>query len=195
MRGEIWGMMLVSGGGATVKIMLLHHSTGHVVWMGTTSRVGAKLFGKSALKSRMDAYNKQRHQLRRIRPDELPATSKGTLGQLPYDYYNLWVKHFGSDAYKGEPYAGDSEPKLRCHRLEALLPGQRHPSRYGGSDVDSPEKRLENYKLQYAALKEKVHSFPRAKVIVRTRAALTEQHAAQDEAQRAKEFLDWVRKS
>jgi hypothetical protein len=50
-----------------------------------------------------------------------------------------------------------------------------------------------NYKLQYNALKEKMHFFPNTKFIAWTGAANVQATTGEAEATRAKEFFDWVR--
>ncbi|MCX5638873.1 MAG: hypothetical protein NTX52_14445, partial [Planctomycetota bacterium] len=55
------------------------------------------------------------------------------------------------------------------------------------------EKRIGNYKLQYDALKQKMHEFPRTKFIVWTGAALTKQSTNLGSARLAKEFFSWVK--
>ena len=67
-----------------MKIAFLHHSTGQVVWLGTTSKVSAKVFGKSAVESWIRRLQQEeRHELR-DRGDELPDDERGLpLGQLP----------------------------------------------------------------------------------------------------------------
>ena len=104
-----------------------------------------------------------------------PTTSEGyPWANYPYDYYNIWVKHAGDAPYQGEPTLEmltkeyDVIVWKHCYPVGNILPDTGTP------DVDSAEKRLENYKLQYAELKEKMRSFPDTKFIVWTGAALTE---------------------
>jgi hypothetical protein len=183
-----------SGGGATVKIIFLHHSTGKVVWRGTTSRVMAKIFGKSAVKNWMDDYNKRSNTSYEIGEAFFPATEQGyPWANYPFDYYNIWVKNAGDTPYQGEPTLEmltkdyDVIVLKHCYPVGRILPDT------GAPDIDSEEKRLENYKLQYTALQEKMRSFPDTKFIVWTGAALTEAETTPEEAQRTREFFDWVK--
>ena len=113
-----------------------------------------------------------------------PTTSGLPLGQLPYDYYNIWVKNAGDAPYQGEPTLEmltkqyDVIVWKHCFPVGSILPDTGKP------DVDSDEKRLENYKLQYAALKEKMRSFPDTKFIVWTGAAPTRHHDPDEGAAR-----------
>jgi len=177
-----------------MKIVFLHHSTGHVVWRGTTSRWMAKIFGKSAVKSWMDSYNEKNNTRHEIEEMWFPTTSQGyPWANYPYDYYNIWVKHAGDAPYQGEPTLEmltkdyDVIVWKHCYPVGRILPDT------GTADVDSSEKRLENYKLQYAELREKMRSFPDTKFIVWTGAALTEATTSPEEARRTREFFDWVK--
>jgi hypothetical protein len=60
-------------------------------------------------------------------------------------------------------------------------------------NIDSDEKRAENYKLQYLALKQKMLEFPKTKFIVWTGAALLQSETTPENAERARKFFDWVR--
>jgi hypothetical protein len=176
------------------RIVFLHHSTGQVVWRGTTSRVSSKVFGRSAVKGWMDNYNKKNDTSYEIEEMSFPTTSEGyPWANYPYDYYNIWVRHAGDAPYQGEPtlemLTKDHDVIIwkHCFPVGDILPDT------GAADVDSPEKRLENYKLQYAKLKEKMRSFPDTQFIVWTGAALTEATTSPEKAQRTREFFDWVK--
>jgi hypothetical protein len=60
------------------------------------------------------------------------------------------------------------------------------------TDVDSEKKTLANYKLQYDALKEKIHSYANTSFVVWTGAALVEGVTNEQQASMAREFSDWV---
>ena len=177
-----------------MKIAFLHHSTGYVVWRGTTSKLMAKIFGRSAVGSWIDSYNGKNNTRYEIEEMYFPATREGyPWANYPYDYYNIWVKHAGDGPYQGEPTLEMLTKDYgvivwkHCFPVGSILPDT------GAADVDSSEKRLENYKLQYAALKDKMRSFPDTKFVVWTGAALTEASTTPDEAQRTREFFDWVK--
>jgi hypothetical protein len=75
-----------------------------------------------------------------------------------------------------------------CFPVSAIEPDT------GKADVNSQDKRIENYKLQYAALKKKLRAFPKTKFIVWTGAALVKGETNEASARRARTFFDWVRK-
>ena len=60
------------------------------------------------------------------------------------------------------------------------------------ADINSDYKSIANYKLQYAALRDKLHEFPDTKFIFWTGAAQVKSAVSEDEAKRAKEFFTWV---
>lgn len=63
----------------------------------------------------------------------------------------------------------------------------------GSPDINSSDKRIENYKLQYEALKKKMHEFPNKKFIVWTGAAKIAGDVDKESAKRARTFFEWVK--
>jgi hypothetical protein len=183
-----------SGGGDSVKIAFLHHSTGYVVWMGTTSKISAKVFNKTALGSWITDYNKQNGTSYAIEQMDFPNTGGGyPWANYPYDYYTIWVKNAGDTPYQGEPTLDMLTKQYDVIAWKHCFPVGNIQPDTGAPDIDSAEKRLENYKLQYAALKDKMRSFPDTTFIVWTGAALTEANTTPEEAQRTRQFFDWVK--
>ena len=64
---------------ATTKIAYLHHSTGEVVWLGSTSKIGVKL-GKSAVGNWITDYNKKNGTRYGIEQMNFPNTTAATRG-------------------------------------------------------------------------------------------------------------------
>jgi hypothetical protein len=62
----------------------------------------------------------------------------------------------------------------------------------GIPDINSDEKRVENYKLLYVALKEKMHEFPENKFILWTPAALVRNSTTEARAVRTRQFYEWM---
>jgi hypothetical protein len=163
-----------------MKIVFLHHSTGNKVWDG-----GMKKWIKN--------YNKQNSTDYEIVERDFPARSPYGWSNYPYDYWNIWVNHAGADEFKREPTLELLTPEYdmvvfkHCYPTSNLQPDVGQPS------VDSPEKRLENYVLQYNALKEKMHQFPDTKFLVWTGAAQVQAKTNEEEARRARTFFEWVK--
>jgi hypothetical protein len=63
----------------------------------------------------------------------------------------------------------------------------------GSANIGSATQTLENYKLQYAALKAKMRSFPNTRFIVWTGSALIQSETDPASAARAQEFATWVK--
>ena len=71
-------------------------------------------------------------------------------------------------------------------------PGSNIKEDTGNPDINSEIKSQENYKLQYDALKNKMHEFPSNKFIVWTPAVNTKNLMTEEEAIRTKLFHDWI---
>jgi hypothetical protein len=187
------------GASKPVKIVFLHHSTGQVVWIGNTPTAGFynrflfKIFGKGDVKTWISNYNEANKANYEIENIYFPTGKNYSWENYPYDYYNIWVKHAGDAPYRDEPTL-----EMLTKRYDVIIWKHCYPvgnmlADTGKPDVDSVEKRLENYKLQYLKLKEKMHSFPDKKFIVWTGAALTKYDTSPEEAQRTRQFFDWVK--
>ncbi|HUW81688.1 MAG TPA: hypothetical protein VMZ31_02685 [Phycisphaerae bacterium] len=162
------------------KILLLHHSTGECIWNG-------------GVEAWFDAYNKTNHTEYRIAEQNFPKSEPYGWSNYPYDYWNIWVRHAGDKPYKTEPTLEmltreyDVIVFKHCFPVSAIEPDTGQP------DVAGEDKRVENYKLQYAALKKKLREFAKTKFILWTGAALVEAETNEAAARRAKTFFDWVR--
>jgi len=165
--------------GEGVKILFLHHSTGRVIWDG----------GVPEWFEERNPINSS-HYL--ITEQDFPKMSPYGWNNYPYDYWNIWVNHGSPGDFKREPTLEMITEKYdvvifkHCFPVGDILPDTGDP------DVASPEKRIENYKLQYEALKEKMREFPDKKFIVWTGAALVENKTNPEKAQRTRDFFEWV---
>ncbi|HZL09349.1 MAG TPA: hypothetical protein VFC65_05080 [Prolixibacteraceae bacterium] len=177
-----------------VNIIFLHHSTGKNIWKGETSRVFYKIFKRGDVQSWFSRFNKNKGTNYQIEEMYFP-NNEGGYGwkNYPYDYYNIWIRHEGENDFMGEPTLETLTKKFNviiwkhCFPVGDILPDT------GQGDVDSEAKRVENYKLQYIRLKEKMRSFPNVSFIVWTGAALTRGSSNPEKAQRAKDFFTWVK--
>lgn len=178
------------------KIIFLHHSTGNNVWKGDDP-------GKNKLKERFnkssivldwfDEYNANNGTKYFIEEQTFPNAKPYGWHNYPYDYYNIWVKNGGDEMYMEEPtleiLTNDYDFIIfkHCFPVSKMLADSLEP------DINSKLKTLENYKLQYNALKEKMLQFPETKFLVWTGAAMVEAKLSPVLAERAKVFFDWVR--
>lgn len=161
------------------KILFLHHSTGRVVWNG----------GVPALIEQHNLANGTRHT---IEESSFPKREPYGWRNYPYDYWNIWVNHAGAAPWQDEPTLEMLAPRYDLIVFKHCFPVSNIEADTGSPDVASSRRSLENYRLQYAALREKLRSFPGTKFLVWTPAAQVEVETTPDEARRTREFHDWM---
>lgn len=166
--------------GKTVKVIYLHHSTGNNVWKGGVPEGVAE-------------HNKANGTNYRITEQAFPKEKPYGWANYPYDYWNIWVKNAGPKAFKEEPTLEMLTKDYDVIVFKHCYPVSDVKADQGSPDVASNRKSLENYKLQYAALKEKMKAFPETKFIVWTGALRAEDDTTPEMAERAKGFFEWVR--
>ncbi|HMK55572.1 MAG TPA: hypothetical protein VK448_02915 [Dissulfurispiraceae bacterium] len=162
------------------KILFLHHSTGWGVYSG------GNVPGWFA------SYNAA-HGTSYVITERSYPDSPYPWANYPYDYWNLWVHGACSS----------SNPNIECMNTlvaahdviiyKHCFPGADVLADSGSPDVGSDRKSLENYKLQYRALRNLMDSYPRKLFIVWTLAPLHRLATSSDNAARAKQFVDWVK--
>ena len=170
--------------GQKLNVLFLHHSTGNNIYNG-------------GVQQWFEKYNEGNPQKINFFQTYFPKGKKYKFfgygwKNYPYDYYNIWVKHGDEKSFKGEPTLKTLTPLWdviifkHCFPVSAIIED-------GKPDIDSPVKTLANYKLQYEALKKKLHEYPDTKFILWTGAALTEKATKPDRTERAREFFNWVK--
>jgi hypothetical protein len=166
--------------GTSAKIIFLHHSTGGVIWGGGVANSIA-------------SYNTAHSTSYQITERAFPSGSPYPWDNYPYDYWNIWVSHAGSTAYMTEPTLEMLAPQYNVIVWKHCFPVSGIGADTGSASVSSSNKTLENYKLQYAALKTKMRSFPNTRFIVWTGSALIQSETNAASAARAQEFANWVK--
>ena len=162
------------------RILFLHHSTGHNVWKGGV----AEWF---------ETYNGANGTNYQISQQEFPKDEPYGWKNYPHDYWNIWVKNAGPKPYMNEPTLEILTAKYdvivfkHCFPVAAIKPDT------GKGDVAGEEKRTENYKLQYEALKKRMKEFPKTRFILWTGAMLCKTDTDEAAARRAKDFFKWVK--
>ncbi len=186
------------------NIIYLHHSTGGVIWQGTKASIVTRaarkfspklagLVGKKALiPSLFDKYNKENNKNYLIKEMAFPKASPYGWHNYPWDYYNIWVKNAGNEPFMEEPTLEMLTKQNQVIIFKHCFPVSNIKADKDTADINSDYKSLANYKLQYAALKEKLYEFPDTKFILFTGAALVKSAVKEDEAKRAQEFFRWV---
>jgi len=174
------------------NIVFLHHSTGHSIWVGNTNMYLYKLTQKGDVQKFFDNYNKKNKTKYEITELLFPKNVPYGWNNYPYDYYNIWVKNAGEKDYMEEPTLEILTKKYEVIIFKHCFPVSRIVEDTGTPNIDSDEKRIENYKLQYDALKRKMHEFPNNKFIVWTPAVCTRNQMTEDQAKRTKQFYNWM---
>lgn len=189
-----------------MNIIYLHHSTGGVIWQGekpsiitraarkVSTGLADALGGKARLPLLFDKYNKENNKNYLIREMAFPKSSPYGWHNYPYDYYDIWVKHAGNEPYMEEPTLEMLTRQYQVILFKHCYPVSNIQPDKDSADINSDYKSLANYKLQYAALRDKMHEFPNTKFILWTGAAQVKMYISEDEAKRAKEFFQWVSK-
>jgi len=161
------------------NVIFLHHST------------GGNVYKEGTVKEWIDNYNQENGSNivinERAYPNE-PYKWKN----YPFDYWNLWIN--------GE--CDSSQPGIECMNTLAAandviifkhcFPGAHVYEDTGNPDINSERHTLENYKLQYRALREFLNDYPDNTFIVWTLAPLHRLTTNPEDARRAGEFVDWV---
>lgn len=179
------------------KIIFLHHSTGKVISYGGNgmNRYIRKIYNpKSYVSKWFKDYNRTNGTNYIFDEQEFPKREPYGWNNYPYDYYNIWVKNAGSQPYLNEPTLEILTQQYDMIILKHCFPVSNIDEDIRQPDINSPEKRMENYKLQYLALKQKMNEFPNTKFIVWTGAAQVQPYITHEQANRAKVFFDWVKK-
>jgi hypothetical protein len=174
------------------KIIFLHHSTGYSLWVGKTNKYLYKLTKKGDVVKYIERYNRKNKTDYTISELIFPKKSPYGWKNYPYDYYNIWVKNAGNNLFMDEPTLEILTKDYDVIVFKHCFPVCRLHGDTGKPDINSDLKSLENYKLQYDALKKKMHEFPDTKFIVWTPAACTQSQVTEDEARRTFEFYKWM---
>lgn len=166
--------------GKQAEIILLHHSTGQCIWDGGVA-------------GWFDNHNDANGTKYQIAEQEFPKAEPYGWNNSPYDYWNIWVRHAGEKPYREEPTLEILTDKYDVVIFKHCFPVSKIEPDRGKADVASEEKRAENYKLQYAALKQKLREFPQTRFLIWTGAAEVEAELDEGQARRARQFFDWVK--
>jgi hypothetical protein len=187
-----------------IRIAFLHHSVGKVIWNGKSSglsynfgRVLRKITGKQNNQAKLPklfrSYNHSHQTSYVIDEIVFPKTEPYGWNNYPFDYYNIWVKNAGNKAYMEEPTLEMLAKEYQVIMFKHCYPISNIQADQDTADIQSDYKSIANYKLQYLALRDKMHQFPRTKFVVWTGAMQVKSQVTEQEATRAKEFFTWVK--
>jgi hypothetical protein len=179
-------IFLISGNvmaqGGDERIILLRHST------------GGNLFEQGGVAKWFANYNSENGTSYDISMRAYP-NSPYPWNNYPYDYWNLWVNPKGP-ANSNNPNIDTLDHLAQNYDViiwKHCFPGAAVRPDTGSPNVSSSVKRLENYKLQYRAIRAKLDSFPDTIFIVWTLVPLHRLSTTPEESSRARQFVDWVR--
>lgn len=178
------------------NIIFLHHSTGRIIYNGgkEPNRILTKLFPHKAYVPRwFNEYNIKNGTNYKISEQFFPKSNPYGWNNYPYDYYNIWVKNGGTQPFMEEPTLEMLTKKYNLIIFKHCYPVSNIINDINEPDINSEEKRLENYKLQYLALKRKLLEFPETKFLIWTGAVQIKTRITAEQALNAKAFFDWVK--
>lgn len=161
------------------KVILLHHSTGEAVWDGGVSEWFSN-------------YNNANGTSYEVSETYFPRDGYDWSNN-PYDYWNIWVNHAGNQLYSNQKTLEILTEQYDVIIWKHCFPVSHVSENTGNPEVSSEYPSIENYQLQYNALKDKMKSFPNTRFIVWTGAVELEVNLSEEEAQRTKTFFDWVK--
>ncbi len=187
-----------------MNIIYLHHSTGEAIWNAAkpslitkaVRRVSKKLAKVISAKPRMPIlfkkYNEENDKNYLIKDMAFPKKEPYGWNNYPFDYYNIWVKNAGNEPYMEEPTLEMLTKDYQVIIFKHCYPASNILADLDSADINSDVRTISNYKLQYNALRDKLHEFPDTKFILFTGAVQVKYYLKEDEAKRAKEFYKWV---
>ena len=160
--------------------IFLHHSTGGVI------------YNDGHVENWFADYNTSNNTSYTITERAYP-TGTYPWDNYPYDYWNLWV----NDACRSDEPSRHCLDQLtadydivifkNCYPVSAVLEDT------GSPDITSNRKSLENYKLQYAAVRDELQQYPDTLFIFWTGAPLRDTSTNPAQAARARQFANWVK--
>jgi hypothetical protein len=166
--------------GTNDKIIFLHHSTGELVY----------IIGN--VPSYISNYNTQQGTNYQITDREYPNTP-WPWSNYPYDYWKLWINNSCNSNTLGIECMNTLTQNYNMIIYKHCFPGADVLADTGNPDINSQTKSLENYKLQYRALRTMMDNYPNNKFIVWTLAPRREADTNSANAARAREFANWVK--
>ncbi len=171
------------------RAIFLHHSTGNNVWKGNPNKFMYKLFKTGDFEKAFAEINKKEGTKYSVTEMHYPIGHDN----MPFDYYNIWVKNAGSEDFENNATLETLSKNYGTIIWKHCFPvSSISESEDSTASVESNKKTLANYKLQYEALKKKMHEFKDTKFIVWTAATHVAANTNEEQAKRTQEFVKWV---
>lgn len=184
-----------------VDIVLLHHSTGDIIWHGKeiplftkiVRKISPKLAklasSKAKLPKLINEYSLHNEKTYHIDALRYPVNS----GNNPYNYYDNWVKNDQNTSTSNNLSLDELTKRYNVIIFKHCFSAAHIKEDKVESDINSSYKSISNYKHQYNALKQKLNSYPNTKFILFTGAAEVKSQINEAQAQRANSFFTWVK--
>lgn len=166
----------------TGNAIFLHHST------------GAGVFFEGNVAELIADYNDEHGTDIELTEFAYPDSPWGW-ENYPYDYWKLWVDGSCNNTIDNIQCLDKLCSTYKLIIFKHCFPGAGIEAGNGNGDVTSPEKTLNNYKLQYRALLALFDQYPDNKFMVWTLAPLHRLATNSEQANRAAQFVDWVKNS
>jgi hypothetical protein len=162
-----------------------------------------------------EIYNRTHNSDYQITERIFPQSFPYGWQNFPFDYWNIWVRNAGVIPFKRPCNSlkdrvklftrfvfrrnpGEPTLELLANRFDLIVFKHCFPvsdilADTGNPDISSEDKRIEQYKLQYLALREKMRVFPDTRFLLWTGPALTAEATTYEAAVRAQMFFEWVK--
>jgi hypothetical protein len=160
--------------------IFLHHSTGGYV------------YSEGGVAAWINDYNDGNGTDYYLKQFSYPNTP-WPWNNYPYDYWKLWIDGSCDNSQSGIECLESIASKYELVILKHCFPGAGILEPDDNPDVTSSKKTFENYKLQYRALRDKMDDMPNTKFMFWTLAPLHRLSTSPEQAQRANEFVEWVK--
>lgn len=176
----------VCGKAQNESIIFLHHSTGRLAYNGGNVADSFKTYNQA---------NGTNYSIAERNFPDKPYP----WANYPYDYWKIWLDGYCEEKKNDPGYASVEcleglTAKYNTIVLKHCYPGADILEDIGKPEITSSRKSLENYKVQYRALREKFAQFPNNHFVIWT---LAPRHhlvgGAPANAWRAKQFVEWVK--
>ena len=164
------------------NIYFLHHSTGN----------GVYTYPDKGVPTWFSEYNAAHSTNFQISHRYYPNTPY-PWANYPYDYWNLWIN---GACDNGDPDIVCMDNLVQNYDViiyKHCYPGSDILADTGSPDISSDRKSLENYKLQYRALRDLMDKYPDTIFILWTLPPRRESETNAANAARATQFSEWVK--
>ena len=160
------------------RVVFLHHSTGQNIWDG-------------GVEDWFHRYNSKQGKRYHVEERVYPTEEYGWKN-YPFDYWNIWINNSGP-----RPYRGQDTLEILTKSYDVIVWKHCFPVSDVGEattgDITSERRNLPSYRLQYAALRDKMRGFPNVRFLLWTGAARVRGETQPNLAKNAQSFFRWVK--